>query len=98
MISVDDVFRTLDYLHYEPNPSWSDENRAIARMETLLGFFGGLRTMEGLGASQQHFLRQPSLPFFVLKTDKRGLKTPNAPRMIPLAIFMQPFRAFSLLL
>jgi hypothetical protein len=93
MISVDDVFRTLDYLHYEPNPTWSDENREIAKMETLLGFFGGLRTMEGLGVPRQHFLCRGLLPFLVLPTDERGLKTPNAARMIPLATFMQPFDA-----
>lgn len=91
IVSVDDVYKALRYLDYEPNPSWSEENRQAAKMEVLLGFFGGLRTMEGLGALQRHFPGGSLLPFLVLPTENRDLKTPNAARMIPLALNMAPF-------
>lgn len=38
IVSVEDVYAALDYLHYEANPSWSDENREIAKMEMLTAF------------------------------------------------------------
>jgi integrase len=91
MVSVEDVYSTLDYLCYEPHPSWSDRNREIARMQTLLGFFAGLRTMEGLGASRRDFPGGAHLPFLVLPSEERSLKTANARRMIPVSIFMEPF-------
>jgi site-specific recombinase XerD len=91
IVSVDDVFKALDYLDYEPNPSWSLKNRKTAKMEILLGFFAGLRTMEGLCAYKMHFPRKSLLPFLVLSSKKRGLKTPNAARMIPVRTFMEPF-------
>ena len=92
IVSVDDIYRALDWLHYEPNPSWSEENRKIAQMEILLGFFAGLRTMEGLGAQQLHFPGGASLPFLVLPSAERDLKTPNAVRMIPVSVCMAPFK------
>lgn len=95
IVSVDDIYRALHWLQYEPNPSWSEENRKIAKMEILLGFFAGLRTMEGLGAQQFHFPGGASLPFLVLPTAQRDLKTPNAVRMIPVAVCMAPFNDLS---
>lgn len=91
IVSVDDVYRALRYLCCEPNSSWSEENREFAKMEILLGFFAGLRTMEGLGALRKHFPGGALLPFLVLPTEDRDLKTPNAARMIPLAVNMAPF-------
>ncbi|HUB00508.1 MAG TPA: hypothetical protein VMA34_19410 [Terracidiphilus sp.] len=91
IVSIDDVYRALHHLDYEPNPSWSEENRKFAKMEILLGFFAGLRTMEGLGALREHFPGGTSLPFLVLPTEDRGLKTPNAARIIPVAVNMAPF-------
>jgi len=91
IVSVDDVYKALHHLEYEPDPSWSEENREFAKMEILLGFFAGLRTMEGLGALREHFPGGSFLPFLVLPTEERGLKTPNAARMIPVAITMAPF-------
>ncbi len=91
IVSVDDVYNALHYLDYEPNPSWPDENREIAKIEILLGFFAGLRTMEGLGALHRHFPGGSLLPFLVLPTEDRDLKTPNAARMIPVAVNMEPF-------
>ena len=95
IVSVDDIYKALHYLDYEPNPDpdtfWSETNRKIAKMEILLGFFAGLRTMEGLGAVRRHFPGGTSLPFLVLPTNERDLKTPNAARMIPIATFMEPF-------
>jgi hypothetical protein len=60
-------------------------------MQILLGFFAGLRTMEGLGASRRDFPGGAHLPFLVLPSEERSLKTPNARRMIPVSIFMEPF-------
>jgi hypothetical protein len=91
IVSADDIYKALHYLDYEPNPSWSGKNREIAKMEILLGFFAGLRTMEGLGAIRRHFPGGEFLPFLVLPSNERDLKTPNAARMIPIATFMEPF-------
>jgi hypothetical protein len=93
IVSVDDIYKALHYLDYEPNPDtfWSETDRKIAKMEILFGFFAGLRTMEGLGAVRRHFPGGKSLPFLVLPTNERDLKTPNAARMIPIATFMEPF-------
>jgi integrase len=91
IVSVDDVAKALDYLRFEPNSKWSDRHREIARVTILLGFFAGLRTMEGLGALRKDFPGGPLLPFRVLASDTRGLKTINATRMIPMSIFMSPF-------
>lgn len=94
IVSVDDVFRALRYLRYEPNPAWSDDIREAAELALILGFFAGPRTMEGLGADINHFPGGESLPFLVLPSIDRELKTPNAPRMIPVATFMKPFQQF----
>jgi len=40
-------------------------------MEILLGFFAGLRTMEGLGAIRRHFPGGEFLPFLVLPSNER---------------------------
>jgi hypothetical protein len=66
IVSADDIYKAVHYLDYEPNPSWSGKNREIAKMEILLGFFAGLRTMEGLGAIRRHFPGGEFLPFLVL--------------------------------
>lgn len=91
MVSVDDVFRALDYLSVARNPKWTEDRRQIAKMHTLLSFFGGLRTMEGLGAHCEHFRDGTTFQFLVIPTEDRDLKTPNALRSIPLQIFMEPF-------
>ncbi len=94
IVSIDDVAKALDYLRFEPNSKWSDRNREIARVCILLGFFAGLRTMEGLGALRKDFPGGPLLPFRVLASDSRDLKTINATRMILMSIFMSPFEEF----
>jgi hypothetical protein len=66
IVSADDIYKAVHYLDYEPNPSWSGKNREIAKMEILLGFFAGPRTMEGLGAIRRHFPGGEFLPFLVL--------------------------------
>jgi len=94
IVSIDDIAKALEYLRFEPNPKWSDRNREIARVTVLCGFFAGLRTMEGLGALRKDFPGGPLLPFRVLASDTRGLKTINATRMILMSIFMAPFQDF----
>lgn len=94
IVSIDDVAKALDYLHFEPNSKWSNRNREIARVCILLGFFAGLRTMEGLGALRKDFPGGPLLPFRVLASDSRDLKTINATRVILMSIFMSPFEDF----
>ncbi len=47
--------------------------------------------MEGLGALRRHFPGGDLLPFFVLPTEDRDLKTTNAARMIPVAVNMKLF-------
>jgi integrase len=94
IVSIDDVAKALEYLRFDPNPKWSDRNREIARVTVLCGFFAGLRTMEGLGALRKDFPGGPLLPFRVLASDTRGLKTINATRMVLMSVFMDPFQDF----
>lgn len=91
IVSIEDVMTTLDYLLYEPNPGWTERNRLVARVTVILGFFAGLRTMEGLGALRKDFPGTWRLPFYVLASKSRGLKTPNAARKINLSEFISPF-------
>jgi integrase len=91
IVTVEDIEKALLYLDYDAILSWSVEHREAAKMAILLGFFAGLRTMEGLGAEKGHFPGGSSLPFLVLPDKERDLKTPNAVRMIPVATFMEPF-------
>jgi hypothetical protein len=94
IVSVDDVAKAIEYLRFEPNSKWSHCHREIAQVTILLGFFAGLRTMEGLGALRKDFPGGPLLPFRVLASDTRGLKTINAKRMVLMSIFMSPFEDF----
>jgi len=55
IVSVEDVYAALDYLHYEANPSWSDENREIAKMEILLGFFPDYALWKDWGRDEKIF-------------------------------------------
>ncbi len=86
IISVDDCYRVIQAIgrRLDVDP----EVRQVAQIETVLGFFAGLRRMEGLGLQTIDCPGGNQTPIFVRAWEMRGLKTPNASRWIPLSVFI----------
>lgn len=97
IISVDDVFKVMAHLEVKSASTESPKRRKnyqIAQAEIVLGFFGGLRRMEGLGLPRLDYQPGPDAEVIVRTTETRHLKTANATRRIPLGVMTTPFPEF----
>lgn len=97
IVSIEDISKAIDCLEKKAagtnNPA-RQRNFQIAQAEIVLGFFGGLRRMEGLGLRRVDFRPGPKAEVIVRTTETRHLKTANATRRIPIALMTAPFPRF----
>jgi integrase len=91
VISLDDLFRAIEYIKTAPQSNWTELYRCVALGHLVLVFLGGLRRMEALGLAPKDALPSSFFNIFVRENEFRGLKTPNADRSISLATFAYPF-------
>jgi integrase len=91
VISLDDLFRTIDHIRTTQNTNWTALYRRVALGHLVLIFLGGLRRMEALGLAPEDVLPSSFFEVFIRENQFRGLKTPNAERGIMLATFAYPF-------
>lgn len=91
VLSIDDIFKSLDYIETSLNRRWKKLYRTIARGLIVLDFLGGLRRAEGLGLMPSDLLPGPFCEVMVRDNDIRTLKTENANRCVELGILAHPF-------
>lgn len=84
--SLDDIYAMVEYLKHTKTSS--EAVRAAAIAELIFGFGAGLRRMEGLGLRKIDWPNGTSSMILVREWEMRGLKTPNAFRWLPLALFI----------
>ncbi len=91
VISLDDLFRAIEYIKTAKNPRWTELYRRVALGQLVLIFLAGLRRMEALGLDPDDILLSPLFDISVRENRHRGLKTPNAERRSMLGAFAYPF-------
>lgn len=91
VISIEDLFRTIDHIQTAQNTNWTALYRRVALGHLVLIFLGGLRRMEALGLAPEDVSPSNFFEVFIRENQFRGSKTPNAERRIMLANFAYPF-------
>lgn len=86
VVSLEDMYAAVGYAAKEPGLG-SARLRHAVQVQMILGFFAGLRRMEGLGLRICDCPGGMLFPIFVRNWKDRRLKTPNAIRWIPMGLF-----------